>query len=122
MALPAVLVGRIVSNLVDKARRNARGATCVEVGYEGQRACVAVDDAGPGVPRTHRERVFTRFWMTDTASPVTGGGLGLALSREYAGSAGGNLTVGESAAGGRPLRPGTPSGSLVHAALTVPRW
>lgn len=100
VALPAVLVRRIESNLLDNARRHAGGATRVEVGYEGQRAWVAVDDAGPGVPRAHRASVFTRFWTTDSASPVAGGGLGLALSREYARSAGGDLTVGESAAGG----------------------
>lgn len=115
VAISPVLVRTILSNLLDNARRHAGGATCVEVRYEADRAWVAVDDAGPGVAPEQRPSVFTRFWTTDSSSS-DGSGLGLALSREHARSAGGDLTVEDSAAGGArfvlalPAQPSTTSG------------
>jgi signal transduction histidine kinase len=47
---------------------------------------VRVCDRGPGVPVTHRERIFEPFYRLPGASERAGGvGLGLALVRSIAG-------------------------------------
>jgi signal transduction histidine kinase len=42
---------------------------------------VAIEDEGPGVPETDRERIFERFVRLVGAQPREGSGLGLAISR-----------------------------------------
>jgi signal transduction histidine kinase len=92
VAIHPVPLTRIVSNLLDNADRHAGGATAVQVGCSGDRAWVAVEDAGPGVPQDQRERVFTRF-ATAPNTTKSGVHLGLALSRQHARWAGGDLLV-----------------------------
>jgi signal transduction histidine kinase len=84
---------RVVRNLVDNAVRHA--ATSVEVCCERVRdavVAISVEDDGPGVPESDRERVFERFTRLDDARSrdAGGSGLGLAIVRElvtaYAGT------------------------------------
>ena len=93
VAIHPVRLRQIVANLLSNADRHGGGATGVEVGRTGNRAWVAVDDAGPGVPAEQREYVFKRFRTASTSMAAGGTGLGLALSREHARSAGGELLV-----------------------------
>jgi signal transduction histidine kinase len=99
-----VRVRRILANLLDNADRHAGGATAVEVGLDAGQVWIAVDDAGPGVPPEQREAVFTRFRTTSTASPEAGASLGLALSREHARLAGGDLVLEDRGEGGSRFR------------------
>jgi len=101
VALHPVQLARIVSNLLDNADLHAGGATAVQVGCTGDRVWVAVEDAGPGVPEDHRERVFARFATApDASQPAGGAHLGLALSRQHARWAGGDLLVEDRDGGG----------------------
>ncbi len=87
---------RIVSNLVDNARKYAPSgpidlATTI---VDGQ-VRIAVEDRGPGIAAADRERVFERFVQLDqSATRRQGGtGLGLHLCRELAELLGGALTL-----------------------------
>ena len=95
-------VGRVLTNLLDNARRHARSAVTVSVRAEEEWAVVAVADDGDGVPEADRERVFERFVRLDEARSRDdgGAGLGLAIARDVAVRHGGTLTVGRAPAGG----------------------
>jgi signal transduction histidine kinase len=93
---------RVVTNLVDNARRHARSG--VELTYIGspRAAVVGVADDGAGIPAADRERVFERFTRLDEARDRDRGGtgLGLAIVRELVRRRGGDVRLGDSAAGG----------------------
>jgi signal transduction histidine kinase len=58
----------------------------------GDRAILAVEDDGPGIPDEHLERVFQRFYRVEGAH-ASGSGLGLAIARELAEHMGGGVTI-----------------------------
>ena len=82
---------RVLRNLVDNAARHAVSEVRVDVAPDR----VVVEDDGPGVPATDRERVFARFTRLDGARARDSGGtgLGLAIARESARSLGGDLVL-----------------------------
>lgn len=99
-----VALRQVVANLVANAVRLAPEGTAVRVatGVEGPWAWIAVDDAGPGVPAEHRERVFERFWRGDQRRARAEGrsGLGLAIVRQIAEAHGGEVRLAENLRGG----------------------
>lgn len=78
----ALLLREALSNLIDNAIRYAgRGAAVtVRVRRVDASVRVEVEDNGPGVPETERERMFERF--VRGREDATGCGLGLAIVRE----------------------------------------
>jgi signal transduction histidine kinase len=75
---------QLLRNLLQNAERHAPGSPAeVEVVLATDGAVVRVDDRGPGVPETERERVFEPFRRGDRAA-AGGAGLGLALVRHIA--------------------------------------
>lgn len=78
--------------------RNAReamtsgGALKVSVSTEGREAVVRVEDTGPGLPPTVRERLFEPFFSTK----ARGTGIGLSLSRQIVEAHGGRIGIDES--------------------------
>ncbi|MGD9735055.1 MAG: sensor histidine kinase [Solirubrobacterales bacterium] len=101
------LLARVVHNLLDNARRHTGPQGRVRLtstGLDGELQ-VAVDDDGPGIPATERERVFHRFHRSDAGrSRTTGGsGLGLAISRAIVEAHGGEIEALESPLGGARL-------------------
>jgi signal transduction histidine kinase len=58
----------------------------------GDRAELAVEDTGPGIPPQHREAVFARFYRVD-GGMASGSGLGLAIARELARLMGGSVRL-----------------------------
>ncbi len=58
-----------------------------------------VDDAGPGIPLTERERVFDRFYRRGLADEP-GTGLGLAIVRSVAQRHGATVALDDSPLGG----------------------
>jgi signal transduction histidine kinase len=99
-------LGRVLTNLLDNARRHARSAVAVTVrrdeNAEGAWVVAAVADDGDGVAEADRERIFERFVRLDEARSRDdgGAGLGLAIARDVAVRHGGTLTVGEAPTGG----------------------
>ncbi|MFD8043173.1 ATP-binding protein [Streptomyces chartreusis] len=95
-------VGRVLTNLLDNARRHARSAVTLTVRREGEWVVAAVADDGDGVAEADRERIFERFVRLDEARSRDdgGAGLGLAIARDVAVRHGGTLTVGRAPAGG----------------------
>ncbi len=95
---------RLLSNLLDNARRHAGagGAVRLSARADAGIVTVAVDDSGPGLPDGDAERVFERYYRGDSARTrgVEGSGLGLAIARAVAEAHGGTLTAGASDLGG----------------------
>jgi signal transduction histidine kinase len=116
----------ILLNLIGNAAKYGPGGQTVTLHTFrcGERACIAVDDEGSGVPDAERERIFKPFHrMPHHADGQTGGsGIGLAVAREMAHQQYGSVRA-ESAPGGGArfvveLPPG-PAGR--PAGYTVPR-
>ena len=78
-----LLLGELLGNLIDNALRYtpSGGAVTVRSGYEGESACLSVEDSGPGIPTWAHEKVFERFFRIE-GSPGNGSGLGLAIVKE----------------------------------------
>ena len=61
----------------------AGGSVTVVAGEQNGKAFLAVEDPGPGIPETERQRVRQRFYRLPN-SPGHGSGLGLAIVDEIA--------------------------------------
>lgn len=81
----AWLLRELLGNLVDNALAYTPrgGRVTVRSGSDGARACIEVEDDGPGIAPALRERVRERF-VRLPGSPGSGCGLGLAIVDEIA--------------------------------------
>ena len=96
----ALLLVRVLDNLLSNALRHGRHAVRVEVSVEEARSArVCVVDDGPGVPPAFEPQLFERFARADGARSGEGVGLGLALSRAIAEVHGGTLGYSRTSAG-----------------------
>ena len=97
----AAMLGELVANLVDNALlyTPAGGRVTVYVDATGEGARLRVEDDGPGIPASERERVFDRFHRV-LGSGVEGSGLGLAIVREISRAHSANVRLGTPASGG----------------------
>jgi len=94
-----------VRNLVDNAVRHTPPGSSVQVRVElqGGGAQLVVEDAGPGIPREDRQRVFDRFYRRnpgDQQPASEGSGLGLAIVKTVAERHGARVALADSAWGG----------------------
>lgn len=73
---------QVLSNLVSNALEHTPDGTAitVRVGTEADDAILEVVDQGPGVSDRDVERVFERFYRTDSSRARSSGGTGLGLS------------------------------------------
>lgn len=101
----ATLLGEMVRNLVDNAFKYTprHGSVVLTVSASPKR--IAVDDSGPGIAESDRERVFAPFARvaqvdTETGAAIAGTGLGLAIVREVAQTHGARVHVTNSRLGG----------------------
>jgi signal transduction histidine kinase len=93
------------SNLLVNACRYAGSAVSIEIAADEHRYTLAVEDDGPGIPESDREKVFKAFTrLDDSRSRGTGGyGLGLAIVARVAALHGGNARVETSKRGGAKI-------------------
>lgn len=100
----AFLLREAASNLVYNSIEYipAGGTVTVRVALRDGAAVLEVEDDGPGIPPTERERVLERFYRA-AGSPGVGSGLGLAIVRETALAHGGRVAI-EAGPGGRGTR------------------
>jgi signal transduction histidine kinase len=99
---------QVLGNLLDNAAKHApdRAPIRVEARRAGALAVLAVEDRGPGVPASDRERIFERFTQLDsgTTRKVGGFGLGLYIARQLAVAQGGELLLVDPTQGGQGAR------------------
>jgi two-component system sensor histidine kinase MtrB len=104
---------RIVANLLENAEHHGGGPVRISIEPdEGPYALIAVEDAGPGVARGERARIFERFARGSAARHRIGTGLGLALVAEHAAAQGGEAWVEDRAGGGARFVISIPTGVL----------
>jgi two-component system, OmpR family, phosphate regulon sensor histidine kinase PhoR len=73
---------QVLINLVDNAIKYtpSGGQIGVEIKHDGAEALIEIWDTGPGVPESHRARLFERFYRVDPGRSRDMGGTGLGLS------------------------------------------
>ena len=73
---------QVLSNLVANALQHTPESAdiTVRVGTDGDNAVLEVVDRGPGMSQQDAQRVFERFYRTDSSRTRTSGGTGLGLS------------------------------------------
>ena len=99
----ARLVEHAISNLVENALRYSGSPdVAISLAIRGEKAVVAVEDHGTGIPPEHRARIFERFYRVDkNRSRDQGGtGLGLAIVKHIAQLHRGTATLAPAAGGG----------------------
>jgi two-component system sensor histidine kinase TctE len=94
------LLDDLLSNLVDNALKYtpSGGSVTASIGTRHGKAFLAVEDTGPGIPETERQRVRQRFYRMPN-SQGHGSGLGLAIVDEIARLYSASVTIGSGAAG-----------------------
>lgn len=100
-------LANLVHNAIEYSSRGGR--VTVRTGARNGHAFAEVEDDGPGIPLTERNRVLERFYrMPGTTG--TGSGLGLAIVREIAAGHGAGIELGEG-----------PGAKGCRVAITFPR-
>ena len=101
-------VTQVVTNLLSNVLSHTPAGTPVEIalGRQGEDAVVEVRDHGPGVEPEDSERLFERFFRTDSSrSRASGGsGLGLAIVASVMAAHGGTARISETPGGGLTVR------------------
>jgi two-component system osmolarity sensor histidine kinase EnvZ len=96
---------RCLANLIANAHRYGQHVWLSSVPVEDG-VDILIDDDGPGIPPSERDRVFQPFIRLDASrNPSTGGiGLGLTIARDVARSHGGDVRLENSPYGGLRAR------------------
>lgn len=90
-------IGQVINNLVDNAIKfspqNSR--ITVTVTRKNDKVFVSVKDEGPGIPKDKQNKVWVRFYKTDSSrgKDKKGTGLGLAITKEIIKAHGENIDL-----------------------------
>jgi two-component system OmpR family sensor kinase len=96
------LLARAVCNLLRNAQKYASGRILLSASRAEGAVEIVVDDDGPGIPESEREKVFDPFYRLDRSRDrATGGfGLGLSITRKAVALHGGTVRTEDSPLGG----------------------
>jgi two-component system sensor histidine kinase KdpD len=97
----AVLIERVLSNLLENAAKYTPAGTEIRIGARviGEDLEVEVTDNGPGIPEGMLDSIFEKFIRGDPESARSGVGLGLSICRAIVEAHGGRI-VAENVPGG----------------------
>jgi signal transduction histidine kinase len=98
-------LARVLVNLVQNALDAARSNPAPRVEVRVEEGALHVDDNGPGIPVSERERVFEPYFTTKEQ----GTGLGLAIVKRIIGDHGGSIRIETSPLGGARITLRLPS-------------
>ena len=98
-----ILIGQVLTNLVENAVRYTPATSPIEIKayVNREHLLISVADRGPGIPPADRERIFEKFYRigqkvdeSEGAVPTTQGtGLGLAVCQGFVAAHGGHIWV-----------------------------
>ena len=72
---------QVFINLLDNAvKHTERGEITITLAPHDRGVCIEVSDTGIGIPESHRDRIFERFYVVDKSRSRALGGTGLGLS------------------------------------------
>jgi two-component system, OmpR family, sensor histidine kinase KdpD len=103
VSLDYVEIDQVLSNLIENATRYAPAATEIQVAVQraNGEVRVAVEDRGPGVPRSSVPHLFDPFYRVADGTPRPAGlGLGLAVAKGLVEAHGGRIWVENRPGGG----------------------
>jgi two-component system sensor histidine kinase KdpD len=100
--IDAVLMERVLVNLLENAAKFTPAGTLIEIGGDATPETVAlqVRDQGPGLPAGREEDLFKKFERGEREGTTSGVGLGLALCRAIVIAHGGTIHAEPGQAGG----------------------
>ncbi len=78
----AMLLSRLINNLLSNACRYGNGWVCIHLTSEREEICLSVKDNGPGIAPEEQEKIFNRFYRSDAARSEQGTGLGLSMVKK----------------------------------------
>ncbi len=108
--LDAVLIERVLVNLLENAAKYTRGPIRVAARMAGRQVEIDVADAGPGFPAGREAELFDKFERGDRESATPGVGLGLAICKAIVEAHGGRISAHNLPAGGACVRVELPLG------------
>ncbi|TDP59723.1 DUF4118 domain-containing protein [Roseateles toxinivorans] len=99
--LDAVLIERVLCNLLENAAKYTPAGTAIDISAEARdgELLLSVADHGPGLPAGREEQLFDKFTRGEKESSTPGVGLGLAICRAIMQAHQGRIWA-ETAAGG----------------------
>jgi two-component system sensor histidine kinase KdpD len=106
----AVLIERVLVNLLENAAKYTHGGVRIEARVAGRQVEVDVVDQGPGFPPGREAQLFDKFERGDRESATPGVGLGLAICKAIVEAHGGRISAHNAAAGGACVRVELPLG------------
>jgi len=100
-----VLLGQVLSNLLENAARHTPAGTAIEISAQVSQGTlqVGVRDHGPGFAPGDEQRVFDKFHQGAPESAQSGFGLGLAISKAIVDAHGGTISARNAPGGGAEI-------------------
>ncbi|MFN3302201.1 MAG: DUF4118 domain-containing protein [Roseateles sp.] len=110
LSLDAVLMARVLVNLLENAAKYGGPAIRIAARVAGRQVEIDVSDNGPGLPAGREAALFDKFERGDRESATPGVGLGLAICKAIVEAHGGQISAHNGAAGGACVRIELPLG------------